>query len=137
MLSRCPTYLALLLLIAVSSAASAQVGSVRGRVVDSTGAPLAGALLAVDRTNVRAQSASSGSYVLLGVPAGVRTIRVQVIGYAPLAVEVTVRAGETITQDLTMRRSAVQLAAVDVVVGSRASHTAADEIAVPVDIIPA
>ena len=34
-------------------------------------------------------------------------------------------------------RSTVQLAAVDVVVGSRASHKAADEIAVPVDIIPA
>ncbi len=137
MRSWCPTYLVLSLLIAVSSAGGAQVGSVRGRVVDSTGAPLAGALLAVDRTNVRAQSASTGSYVLLGVPAGVRTIRVQVIGYAPLAVEVTVRAGETVTQNLTMRRSAVQLAAVDVVVGSRASHTAADEIAVPVDIIPA
>jgi iron complex outermembrane receptor protein len=137
MRSWCPTYLALSLLVAGGATASAQVGSVRGRVVDSTGAPLVGALLAVDRTAVRAQSTSSGSYVLLGVPAGVRTIRAQVIGYAPLSVDVTVRAGETITQDLTMRRSAVQLAAVDVVVGSRAAHTAADEIAVPVDIIPA
>ena len=67
----CPTSLALSLLLAVSSAASAQVGSIRGRVIDSTGAPLAGALLAVDRTNVRAQSSTSGAYVLLGVPAGV------------------------------------------------------------------
>jgi len=128
---------AVLLLVGVADTSVAQVGSVRGRVIDSTGAPLAGALLAVDRTAVRAQASSSGAYVLLGVPAGVRTIRAQVIGFAPLSVEVTVRANETITQDITLRRSAVQLAAVDVVVGSRASHKAADEIAVPVDIIPA
>jgi hypothetical protein len=41
--------------IAVSTAgADAQVGSIRGKVVDSTGAPIPGALLAVDRTAVRA-----------------------------------------------------------------------------------
>src|SRR5262245_24362855 len=115
----------------------AQVGSIRGRVVDSTGAPIAGALLAVDRTAVRGQSTSSGIYVLAGVPVGARTIRAQVIGFSPATVDVTVTANETITQDITLKRSAVQLAAVDVVVGSRASHKAADEIAVPVDIIPA
>ena len=127
-------------LVAIASgttAARAQVGSVRGKVVDSTGAPLAGALLAVDRTAVRAQTSSSGAYVLAGVPAGARTIRVQVIGFAPLTVEVTVTANETVTRDITLTRSPVQLSAVSVVVGSRASHTAADEIAVPVDIIPA
>src|SRR5687768_5981458 len=116
---------AVLLLVSAADTSVAQVGSVRGRVIDSTGAPLAGALLAVERTAVRAQASSSGAYLLLGVPAGVRTIRAQVIGFAPLSVEVTVRPNETITQDLTLRRSAVQLAAVDVVVGSRASHKAA------------
>jgi iron complex outermembrane receptor protein len=106
-------------------------------VVDSTGAPIPGALIAVDRTAIRAQATSSGAYTLLGVPAGARTIRAQIIGFAPIIVNVTVRANETITQDITLTRSAVQLSAVDVVVGSRASHKAADEIAVPVDIIPA
>jgi len=115
----------------------AQVGSVRGKVVDSTGAPIAGVLLAVDRTAVRAQTTSTGSYLLVGVPAGVRTVRAQIIGYTPVSADVTVKASESVTQDLMLKRSAVQLAAVDVVVGSRAQHKAADEIAVPVDIIPA
>ncbi len=127
-----------LLTLALSGTAlGAQVGAIRGKVVDSTGAPIPGALLAVDRTAVRAQATSSGSFTLLGVPAGARTIRAQIIGFAPTTIDVTVRANETITQDITLKRSAVQLAAVDVVVGSRASHKAADEVAVPVDIIPA
>ena len=127
-----------LVAVAISAtAAHAQLGSIRGRVVDSTGAPIAGALLAVERTAVRTQASSTGTYTLLGVPAGARTIRAQIIGYAPVTVAVTVRANEIVTQDVTLTRSAVQLAAVDVVVGSRASHKAADEIAVPVDIIPA
>ena len=40
-------------------------------------------------------------------------------------------------QDFTLARSTVQLAPIDVVVGSRARHTAAEELAVPVDIFPA
>jgi len=42
-----------------------------------------------------------------------------------------------VTQDFTLGRSPVQLAPIDVVVGSRARHTAAEELAVPVDIFPA
>jgi iron complex outermembrane receptor protein len=127
----------LLTLALAGTEVRAQVGAIRGKVVDSTGAPIPGALVAVERTAIRGQANSSGSYTLLAVPAGARTVRAQIIGFAPITVEVTVRANETITQDITLTRSAVQLAAVDVVVGSRASHRAADEIAVPVDIIPA
>jgi iron complex outermembrane receptor protein len=127
----------LLTLALSTTAVHAQVGTIRGKVVDSTGAPISGALIAVDRTAVRTQASSSGGYTLLGVPTGIRTVRAQIIGFAPKTMDVTVRANETVTQDITLTRSAVQLAAVDVVVGSRASHKAADEIAVPVDIIPA
>ena len=131
-------YVVVSLSVVAGTALPAQVGSIRGKVVDSTGAPVAGALLAVDRTSVRTQSSSSGNYVLLGIPAGTRTVRVQGIGFAPITMEVTVTANEAVTQDITLKRSSVQvLGAVDVTVGSRASHRAADEIAVPVDVIPA
>jgi iron complex outermembrane receptor protein len=129
--------LSILTIVAAPTAAHAQVGAIRGKVVDSTGAPVPGALLAVDRTAVRAQATSLGNYALLGVPAGVRTIRAQIIGYTPTTVEATVTANETLTLNITLQRSTVRLAAVDIVVGSRASHKAADEVAVPVDIIPA
>ena len=126
-----------LLCITSVPTARAQTGTVRGRVVDSAGAAIPGAIITVDRTAVRAQATSSGSYVLLGVPAGRQTLRARIITYLPLAVDVTVRAGETVMQDLSLRRSTVQLAPIAIVVGSRAHHKAADEVAVPVDIIPA
>ena len=46
-------------------------------------------------------------------------------------------ASRRVTQDFTLVRSPVQLAPIDVVVGSRARHTAEEELAVPVDIFPA
>ncbi len=128
----------ILLALALGSApVRAQVGTIRGKVVDSTGAPISGALIAVERTAVRTQATSLGNYNLPGVPAGARTVRAQIIGFAPKTVAVTVKANETVTLNITLLRSAVQLASVDVIVGTRASHKAADEIAVPVDIIPA
>ena len=132
-----PVAVSLLTVALSTTTVHAQVGTIRGKVVDSTGAPIPGALLAVDRTSVRAQATSVGNYTLLGVPVGARTIRAQIIGYAPVNIDVTVKANETVTQDITLTRSAVQLASVDVIVGTRASHKAADELAVPVDIIPA
>ena len=129
---------AFLLTLALSTTAvHAQVGTVRGKVVDSTGAPISSAIIAVDRTAVRTQSTSLGNYSLPGVPAGTRTVRAQIIGFAPRTLEVTVKSNETVTLNITLLRSAVQLASVDVIVGTRAAHKAADEIAVPVDIIPA
>jgi len=125
------------LLSAPTLSASAQSGTVRGRVVDSAGAAIAGAIITVDRSVVRTQSTSSGAYTLVGVPTGRQTVRARIISYAPLAIDVTVRANESTTQDFSLRRSTVQLAPIAIVVGSRAHHKAADEVAVPVDIIPA
>ncbi len=79
----------------------------------------------------------SGGYEIRGAPAGTHTVRVRLIGYRSAEAEVTVPAGDAVTQDFTIARSTVQLAPIDVVVGSRARHTAEEELAVPVDIFPA
>ncbi len=42
-----------------------------------------------------------------------------------------------IEQDLSLVRSAVEMAPIDVVIGSRGRHTAAEELAVPVDVYTA
>ena len=117
--------------------AAAQTGTLQGNVADSTGAPLANASISVDGTLLRTSSGSAGGYELRGVPAGTRTVRVRLIGYQAAAATVTVAGGDVIRQDFALGRSAVQLAPIDVVVGSRARHTAAEELAVPVDIFPA
>jgi iron complex outermembrane receptor protein len=91
----------------------------------------------VDGTDFRASSGASGEYEIRGVPAGRRTVRVRLIGYQAAAATVEVPAGGEERRNFTLGRSAVQLAPIDVVVGSRARHTAEEELAVPVDVFPA
>ncbi|MGH7713694.1 MAG: TonB-dependent receptor, partial [Gemmatimonadaceae bacterium] len=113
---------------------TAQTGSVQGKVSDSTGAAIVGALLIVDGTGVRASSGGNGRYSLGGIPAGSRVVRVRALGFAQESVPVTVTAGRSTTRDIVLARSAQQLAPITVVTGSRARHTAAEELAVPVDV---
>jgi iron complex outermembrane recepter protein len=125
---------ATLLLALGASIARAQAGVVRGKVTDASGTAIAGVIITVDRTQVRGQTSGAGTYQLVGLPAGTWTVRARVIGFAPATATITVAAGQTVPQDFTLDRSTQQLASA-VVTGSRAQHTAADELAVPVDII--
>lgn len=113
----------------------AQSGTVQGKVTDSTGAAIAGAVVTVEKTSVRATTTQAGRYTLRGVPAGSQVIRIRAIGYVPASVTLEV-AGD-LTHDVTLERSPVDLAPIDVVVGSRGKHTAAEELAVPVDVYTA
>lgn len=115
----------------------AQSGSIRGTVTDSSGSALANASITVEGTGVRATSGGSGDYELRGVPAGRQRVRARLIGYQAVIAPLTVVAGDVARQDFTLGRSAVELAPIDVVVGSRARHTAAEELAVPVDVYTA
>ena len=108
--------------------AAAQAGTIRGTVSDSAGAGLANAAVTVEGTTLRAVSGSGGGYEIRGVPAGTQTVRVRLIGYRAESAEVTVTATDATTQDFTLLRSPVQLAPIDVVVGSRARHTAEDVV---------
>ncbi len=119
------------------AAATAQAGSIRGTVSDSAGNPLGNASISVEGTGLRASTASSGEYEVHGISPGSYTVRVRLVGFVPGELAVTVGPGEVAKGDVTLSRSAVQLAPIDVVVGSRARHTAAEELAVPVDVFPA
>ncbi|HEV8599410.1 MAG TPA: TonB-dependent receptor [Gemmatimonadales bacterium] len=128
--------LAALWFVAPLASLSAQPGIIRGKVTDAGGALIAGAIVSADRTVLQVVTGGSGRYELRGVPAGTRTLRVRAVGHLPASATVTLEAGGTVEHDFTLERTPVQLAPVDVVVGSRARHTAAQELAVPVDIIP-
>jgi iron complex outermembrane receptor protein len=116
---------------------AAQGGSIRGSVTDSSGAVLPNASVTVEGTNVRATTGTQGGYELRGVPAGRQTVRVRLIGYREASAPVVVVAAGAVSQDFSLGRSPVQLAPIDVVVGSRARHTTAEELAVPVDVYTA
>jgi len=119
---------------ALTNRLTAQTGSLQGRVTDTTGAAVIGTSLTVDRTALRTTASARGGYTLNGVPAGRQVLRVRALGFAPESISVNVVGGAITSQDVTLHRAAQRLAAVVVVTGSRARHTAAEELAVPVDV---
>ena len=129
-----PRSLVVLAALAFGAVAHGQSGTVRGKIADSAGAPIAGAVVTVDNTTLRATTTADGRYAIRGVPAGDHTLRVRMIRYTPMTKKITVGAGAEVDQDFTLVHSTQVLAPVDVVAGSRAEHTAANELPVPVDI---
>jgi iron complex outermembrane receptor protein len=127
----------LMLALATAAPLTAQSGTVRGTVSDSAGNGLANASISVEATGLRATTGAAGTYEIRGVPPGTHTVRVRLIGYQSASARTEVPAGDVAQQDFTLARSTVQLAPIDVVVGSRGRHTAAEELAVPVDVFPA
>ena len=116
---------------------AAQSGTVQGKVSDSTGAAVVGASISVEGTGLHVTSGSSGKYVIRGVPRGERRVQVRAIGFAPTSADVSVAGADVAEQDFMLVRSAIELAPIDVVIGSRGRHTAAQELAVPVDVYTA
>lgn len=125
-----------LLFASLPAAALAQGGAIRGRVTDAGGQPLTRASILIDGSALNASSNDQGRYEIRGVPAGTYTVRVRLLGFVSQAVRVTV-ADAAVVQDFTLTEQAISLSPVDVVVGSRARHTAAEELAVPVDVFTA
>lgn len=124
-------------LLVTAGTLTAQSGLIQGKVMDSAGGAIVGATVSADGTSLRATTGARGDYTMRGVPAGTRTLRVRAIGFTPVEAEVTVTGGAIVSQDFTMARPAVELAPIDVVIGSRGRHTAAEELAVPVDVFTA
>src|SRR6266446_10815838 len=106
----------------------AQNGVVRGRIADAAGAPLARAAIAAEGSGLRATSDEQGRYEIRGLSAGAYTVRVRLLGYQPRTARVVVDQAP-VTQDFALAEQAISLSPVDVVVGSRARHTAAEQLA--------
>src|SRR5947207_1509871 len=111
----------------------AQNGAIRGRIADAAGAPLARAMVAAEGSGLHATSDDQGRYEIRGVSAGAYLLRVRLLGYQPRTARVVVDQS-AVTQDFTLTAQPISLSPVDVVVGSRARHTAAEQLAVPVDV---
>ncbi|MGH7549033.1 MAG: TonB-dependent receptor, partial [Gemmatimonadales bacterium] len=96
--------------------------------------PLARATVTIEAIGARATTNDQGDYEIRGVPAGTYTVRVRLLGYVPQTARVAVGEGQVARQDFSLGGQPIGLAPVDVIVGTRARHTAADELAVPVDV---
>src|SRR5574342_1105019 len=90
-------------------------GKVEGTVSDQAGVPLANAQVFVVGTSFGAVTDTKGYYFINNVPVGSYTIRAQFIGYAPTEVrDVRVFGGQTITQDIKLSPSAIQVSGLTV-----------------------
>src|SRR5260221_5634646 len=86
------------------------VGSIRGRVIDSTSQqPLAGVRVAFgNRSSV---SQPDGIYILTGLRVGTGSLSVRLIGYAPITQAVSVTAGQTGILDVALFSPTLRLSA--------------------------
>jgi outer membrane receptor protein involved in Fe transport len=86
-----------MLILVISSVATAQYGKIAGRVVDrETGEPLIGANVLILGTTLGAATDINGRYVIHNVPPGLYDIRASYVGYQDMTIrEVRVTAGLT------------------------------------------
>ena len=109
-LRRFLSFLAFALLACPALAAGQSTGIIRGRVIDAaTGEPLAAVQVRVDGTTVGAQTGSDGTYAIVGVPAGSRSVSARRLGYAQQRVAVTVPEAGSAAQDFSLGKVATTL----------------------------
>jgi iron complex outermembrane receptor protein len=90
------------------AAAVAVAPSLSGRVVDTTGAPLAQVRVTMLEANRTALTDLDGRYLLPGVPTGTYGISYALVGYAPVVRRVTIGNAD-ITVDVTLKPTLVEL----------------------------
>jgi outer membrane receptor for ferrienterochelin and colicin len=96
--------------------AQGSTGKIEGRVRDQAGAPIANAQVFIVGSAFNALTNPQGYYFINNVPAGTYNVRAAFIGYKSTQVEgVKVLAGQTITVDIQLEQTAVQIQEITVV----------------------
>jgi len=111
---------------------STGTGEVYGRIRDSTTVqPLMGAVVVARGTTLKVVTNDSGFYVLSHIPAGVNTIVVRMLGYAPEEREVVVVDSQTVRADFALRMGMSRLPeVVTTATGSRRRLEVANDITI-------
>jgi len=87
-----------------------QTGTVIGTVIGAVeGRPLASAQVMIAGTGIGTLSNNSGRFELRDVPTGEQVVQVQLLGYAQVERSVTVSAGDNVTVNIELRRTALAL----------------------------
>lgn len=102
-----------MMLVAAPADAQTATGTVRGQVTDAvTQRPLVNAQISIPGTGRGALANSGGQFLILNVPAGAQTLRVELVGYAMQEVQVNVVAGEVAQVTVGMTQAALELDAI-------------------------
>lgn len=95
-------------LVAAPPADTTAGWALSGRVVDSTGAPIEGALIVIEEAHRSTTADREGRYVLRDVPEGVYGVSYRAIGFRPAIRRVTI-SNRDIVVDVTLQYSIVEL----------------------------
>ena len=99
--------LSILVFISLRAAAIAPAGTIlRGRITDTSGFPLTGAVIQIPDLHVGEAADSNGNYRLARLPAGTFLVTVQYIGYASASRTIRL-SGETIA-DFSLKETALE-----------------------------
>lgn len=79
-----------------------------GRVVDSTGAPISGALVVIEEAHRSTSTDRTGHYMLRDVPEGVHGVSYRAIGFRPAIRRITI-AGRDLEINVTLQATIVEL----------------------------
>jgi len=105
-----------LVLSALASPATAQTGTLEGRVADAeTGAALSGVQISLEGPGLGALSGSGGTFAIRGVPGGPHTISARLIGYRTVRRAIRVRHGQNTRVEFELTRQAAVLSGITVV----------------------
>ena len=101
----------LLLLLATGTADAQTTGSIRGNIVDAMAkGGIAAARVMLVGAHLEELSHADGTFHFDRVPVGRHTLRIERLGYATVAREVEVRAGETTLVQMQLVTSAIEVA---------------------------
>jgi iron complex outermembrane receptor protein len=92
----------LILIISATFAYAQQTGTITGKVLDDNKDPISGALVELEGTQIKANANNAGEFTMKDVPAGTYTIRASTYSYRTQTAQVTVSAGQTLTQEFTL-----------------------------------
>lgn len=91
---------------------SAQVGQIKGKVTSTSGRPIPNANVLIVGTQQGGNSNDTGQFIVSDVVAGNYTIIFSSIGFAKVEEKVTVRAGQTIEVNVSLKQQREQLSEV-------------------------
>ncbi len=103
------------LLIFITSGALAQTGSIRGFVYEKeSGEPVIFTNVYLKGTTIGASTDVNGFYQILKVPVGTYQLTVSSLGFDTLRKEITVKAGDIISEKLFVLKSSIKLNTIDI-----------------------
>lgn len=110
------TVLTIFFLACLAVSAQTPAGTIEGQIVGAiTGAPVPGATVRVEQTQLGAIADPQGKFVVRNVPPGVYTLRVNAIGYAPfLESNVAVGSGKPATVTIRLVEQDIELEGIEV-----------------------